>query len=319
MTINSRQLALVADLGGTHVRVALSDCGQLHARQIENTVQEGAGAVVQQIARMAQHCITSCEPRTPDVLVIACPGPLDVVTGIVYQPPNMVGWGDVPLGSLLEQALGLEIVLVNDANAAAYGEWTHGAGVGTRWFVYITVSTGIGAGLVFDGHLLTGVRGVAGELGHICIDPNGPICGCGNRGCLEALASGTAIARRYNELAGSVREQIAHSDTGPGPATAADVAAAAAAGEPLSSRVFDEAATALGIGVANIVQLCNPEVVVLGGGVSLAGAMLFERVRRVVDANVIAIAAESVKIVPAALGDHAGLMGCAALASVAPA
>lgn len=269
--------------------------------------------MVQQIARMAQHCIAESEQRAPDSLVIACPGPLDVVTGIVYKPPNMAGWADVPLGAMLEQALGLEIVLVNDANAAAYGEWTYGAGMGTRWFVYITVSTGIGAGIVIDGTLLTGARGVAGELGHICIDPNGPICNCGNRGCLEALASGTAIARRYNELAGSGHAHAGHAGVGLGSATAADVAAAAAAGDPLSSRVFAEAATALGIGVANIVQLCNPEVVVLGGGVSLAGAMLFERVRDVVDANVIPIAAQAVKIVPAALGDHAGLMGCAAL------
>jgi glucokinase len=214
----------------------------------------------------------------------------------------------------LEAAFRLPVKVVNDANAAALGEFLFGAGRGHRNFVYITVSTGIGGGIVVDGRLVEGSVGTAGEIGHTTIDRRGPACPCGNIGCLEAIASGTAIARVFRE-----RLKAGEASTVPDvldgrEATAADVALGAKAGDALAASVFAEAAEALGLGVVNCIHLFNPDVIAIGGGVSQAGDLLFEPVRRMVALHAFPVPRNVVRIVQVELGTEVGLIGAAAVA-----
>ena len=273
---------LTVDLGGSRARVATSnDDLELSGRLDEPTDHSrGPESVVAQLARL---CIQSCDRsgvRLADIerVVVASPGPLDARAGIVFDPPNLLGWKEVPLGDMLEAALGVRTLIVNDANAAALGEFHFGAGRGTRNLVYLTISTGIGGGVVVNGSLLDGTTGSGGELGHMTIDWDGPLCPCGNIGCLEALGSGRAIARRYAEML-QIETSRPPDDR---PATARDVADRAAAGERLAREVFDDAMRAVGIGVVNCVNIFNPDVIVLGGGITNVGERLFSPVRDMV-------------------------------------
>jgi glucokinase len=205
-------------------------------------------------------------------------------------------------------------MLINDANAAALGEFHAGAGVGTRNLVYLTVSTGIGGGVILEGSLMQGSSGSAAEIGHHTVDRHGPPCPCGSIGCLEALASGPSIALRFRQrlaeegqrsFAGRSLEQL----------TAADVSRAAAAGNTLAAAVWEDSMQALGFGVVNCIHIFNPDVIVLGGGVTQAGRQLFDPVMRIVDRYALPEPRAAVRIVPAALGEDAGLTGVAALAA----
>lgn len=308
---------LVIDLGGTQLRVAVADGeGNLHGRQIEGTRNVGPGPIVEQIAGLAERSLSEAELTADDMrlAVVATPGPVDPSSGIVYSAPNMVGWHDEPLEEMLEERLGMPVRLVNDANAAALGESLYGSGTGARALFYITVSTGIGGGFVLDGTVLDGVSGMAAEIGHMTIERNGPLCHCGNRGCLEALASGTSIARRFNEAVHAGQETAYRGDR---PATARQVAELASAGDPLGVEIFGDAARAVGVGVVNILHLFNPDVVSIGGGVTHAGELLFGPIREVVGARAMARARACVRIVRADLGENAGLLGAAAVASAA--
>lgn len=246
---------------------------------------------------------------------VAAPGPIDPFTGVIYNPPNLPGWEEVPLKSILEAELGTPVFVGNDANLAALGEHEFGAGRGLNHMVYLTVSTGIGGGIIVDGRLLLGARGLAGEAGHMTIDPDGPPCGCGNVGCLEVLASGTAIGRIARErlARGEHSTMLEHAGGRLEAVTAETVEAAALAGDAVAKAVMKTAASYLGIGVSNLVNLFNPEAVVLGGGVARAGELLFEPVRREVEHRVMPKLREGLRIVPASLGDDVGLLGAVAL------
>jgi len=309
---------LVVDLGGTRLRAALTDDSPRLLARVEEATDHarGAAGVTDQIARMARSLVdgSGLSWEALGRLVIASPGPLDGKTGVVFSPPNMPGWTTVPLRAWLEERLGLPVKVVNDANAAAVGELHFGAGRGKANLVYLTVSTGIGGGVVVEGKLLEGTSGTAGEIGHMTIDRHGPICRCGNVGCLEMLASGTAIARRYREALLDNGQRLV-SQLGSQPeVTAADVARGAAAGDALAASVFADAAEALGTGVVNCIHIFNPDVVALGGGVTRAGPLLFEPVRRAVARYAFPIPRDAVEIVPAVLGEDAGLLGAAAIA-----
>jgi glucokinase len=233
---------------------------------------------------------------------IGCGGPLDSSTGVLIAPLHLPGWTDVPIVELASSELGLPAVLDNDATAAAAGEHRFGAGRGTRNMVYLTVSTGVGGGVVLDGRVFRGSTGNGGELGHVTVDWNGRVCkGCGRRGCLEAYASGTSIAERAREAGMAVE-------------TASEVAAAARAGDAVAERVWAETCAALACGVASLANVFEPERVVIGGGVTREGEQLLGPVRERVRAEVIAPVARSLDVVAAELGETVGVVGAAAVA-----
>jgi glucokinase len=230
---------------------------------------------------------------------IGCGGPLDPERGVLLAPLHLPDWHGVPIAELATAALDRPAVLDNDATAACAGEHRYGAGRGAQTMVYLTVSTGVGGGVVLDGKLHRGPSGNGGEFGHLTVDWHGRRCrGCGRRGCLEAYASGTSIAERAREA-------------GMDGATAADVAQAARAGSPIAAKVWDETCEALASGITSIVNLFEPEVVVLGGGVVRTGEQLLAPVRELVTAQAMGPA---VAIVPAANGDAVGVVGAAAVA-----
>jgi glucokinase len=233
---------------------------------------------------------------------VGCGGPLDGERGVLIAPLHLAGWTDVPVAALAEAAFGVPAALDNDATAAAAGEHRYGAGKGTRNMVYLTISTGVGGGVVLDGRLFHGTTGNGGELGHVTVDWRGRLCrGCGRRGCLEAYVSGTSIAERAREAGLDV-------------AAAADVVAAAEAGDTVAGTVWAETIEALACGLTSIVNLFEPELVVLGGGVTRAGDRLIGPVRKRVKADAMPPAGRAVEVVRAALGDRVGVVGAAAVA-----
>ena len=236
---------------------------------------------------------------TVEAVGIGCGGPLDSANGILIAPLHLHGWSDVHVTDLATAALGRPAVLDNDGVAACAAEHRFGAGRKTRDMVYLTISTGVGGGVVIDGALHRGRTGNGGELGHVTVDWHGRLCrGCGRRGCLEAYCSGTSIAERAHEA-------------GMQGATAAGVAEAARAGEPVATRIWDETCEALACGITSIISLFEPEIMVLGGGVVRTGEQLLAPVRALVSEQVIG---DPVPVVPAELGDAVGVVGAAAVA-----
>ncbi|MGQ9584056.1 MAG: ROK family protein [Anaerolineae bacterium] len=308
---------LAVDVGGTQLRAAVADeHGHLFSRATMLTrASEGLSAVLARIGSVAAEAVAPVGWDRVDAVGVAAPGPLDPVAGVVLGAPNLPGWENVPLRDELARRTGKPVVVGNDANVAALAEHRFGAGRGLRHLIYITVSTGIGGGMIVDGKLLLGARGLAGEVGHMVLEPLGPRCGCGNRGCLEALASGTAIGRQAREqigagaetgilkFAGGVVEKV----------TAREVSQAAQAGDELALALLRRAGYYLGLGIYNLLALLNPEAVVLGGSVMKAGDLLFDPIWETVRAVTPRPYWEALRIVPAELGDDVGLLGALAL------
>jgi glucokinase len=241
------------DLGGTWLRVALAGPdGKVRQRvRARTAASEGPAGVLAQIDGLVREAVAA-EPEarlTRLILAIGVPGPVDIGAGVVEGAPNLPGWRRVPVRDRLEKMLGCQCVIEHDANLGALAEHRRGTGRGTQDFVYVTVSTGIGAGLILGGQLYRGHQGSAGEFGHMVILPEGPVCNCGNRGCLEAVASGTAIARQA------------------GVSTAAEVGRLAAAGDHAAQEVLSQAARYVGLALGGLINLLNPEAVAVGGGV----------------------------------------------------
>lgn len=311
---------VAVDIGGTKILTALiSPSGEVRARHRVETPSRGVEAVLDVVERGVRAVLRDAGRRVEQVAAVGvgAPGPLDPDTGVVFEPPNMEGWYNVPLAELLGARLHLPIFVENDANAAAVGEWWVGAGRGVHDLIYLTVSTGIGGGIIIGDRLVRGVSGTAGEVGHMTIDVDGPACPCGrSTGCLEVLASGTAIARMAREAVAAGRptalRQMAAGD--PDALGAHDVVEAARRGDVLAAEIFDRAATYLGVGVANLLNLFNPRRIIIGGGVSNAGDLLFGTVRRVAVSRAFERPARDAEIVPAGLGDDVGAVGAAAVA-----
>lgn len=244
---------------------------------------------------------------------LGSPGPLDRATGTVIETPNL-GWRNFPLRDLVSNAIGLDAVLDNDANAATLGEWWMGAGRGVKMLLGVTIGTGIGGGIVFEGRVFHGASDVAGEVGHMTIDANGRRCNCGSYGCLEAYASGPAIAARAIEglQAGrpSLMPDMVNGDLSR--VTAATVSEAIVAGDIYAAEVMRETAKFLGLGIANLINILNPDMVVVSGGVTRAGEHLFEPLRAEVRRHAFAPAAQACRIGSSELGDMAGVIGAAA-------
>jgi glucokinase len=235
--------------------------------------------------------------------------------GILMSSPN-IAWKLVPLREMVARATGLPVFLDNDATAAAAGERLIGVAKGVDDFVLVTLGTGIGGGICSGGSILRGHRGTAAEVGHMVVDPAGPLCGCGRRGCLEALASGTALEREAVRLASKDPGSVLHeaSTTDPGSVTGEDVASAAHAGDAAAAAAFENISWYLGLGIANLVHLLDPELVVLGGGVSRSGDLFIDTVRDVVASTGIPDLVRDVRIELSTLGGDAGVIGAAAIA-----
>ncbi|MBV8087030.1 MAG: ROK family protein [Chloroflexi bacterium] len=289
--------------------------GTIHHRQEVSTDRiHGPDALSRQILQLAAETMRDQRGRVTTIAV-GSPGPLDANTGVLSHPVNFTD-ADLPLKQLLEDRFGIPAHIQNDANVAAIGEWKHGGHGETEHLIYLTVSTGVGAGVISHGQLIDGFNTTAGEIGHTIIDPDGPLCPWGHRGCVEIQCSGTSIARIARErLAASERSSLvnyAGGDTGK--VTAALVARAAAEGDRLAADVFHRAADLLGLAVVNLIHLFSPQVVVIGGGVTQAGELLFRPIRERVARDAMPLTARGVGIRPASLGDNAGLVGAVALA-----
>ena len=318
-----QDLFIAIDLGGTKIGTGLVDStGRIISSDYRVTrATDGQDTVVAQMIDASSTVMNAAGATTAQVSAVgvAAPGPIDVKSGLVTALPNLPGWKDVPLKHIIEKELGLPVILENDAGAAALAEHRFGAGRGTEHMIYVTASTGIGGGFILNGELYRGFTGAAGEIGHMTIVPQGPYCGCGNRGCLEALASGSAIARAARELvARGVPTSIADLAQGdPDRISAKLVAEAAARGDVEAKEILDTAMTYLGVGMANLVNLLNPELIVIGGGLTKMGERLFGPVRRTIDRRAFRAAAQAAKVVPAQLGDDVGVLGAATVAMLA--
>jgi glucokinase len=306
---------LAIDIGGTKLAAGIVDADgkMLERGEVPTLAHEGLEPVLGRIVGLGRDLLARAAAQKVPVqrIGIGCAGPVDLEAGKVLNPPNLPGWSEVSLVRHIESALGLPAVLENDANAAALGEFRYGAGRGARSLVYFTVSTGIGGGIILDGKVWHGLKDAAGEVGHMTVCPDGPVCGCGNRGCLEAMASGPSIARRAREAVAAGRPTRLREYP---KLTSADVVRLAQTGDVVAREVWDEAVKYLGIGVAASITMLAPERVVLGGGVTKAGDFLFEPLRAEVRRRVRLVSVESVPILPAALGPNVGILGAGAVA-----
>ncbi len=307
------------DIGGTNlVTGAVAEDGSrvAGAHSQPTQVERGPDAIIAHLVAMVAETRRRLERDDPGAEVlgvgVGVPGPLDIRRGIVLLTPNL-GWTDLPLQDRLAEGLRLPTVIDNDANAAVLGECWVGAAQDARYVIGLTIGTGIGGGIVIDGQLYHGASDAAGEFGHVTIDVNGPKCACGNHGCLEAFASGRNIARRaVEQLArGGESRMLAMVDGDLERITAQLVFDAAAQGDELAGRVARETARYLGIGIANFVNIFNPDVVVVLGGVTHAGDLLFVPLRREVERRAFKPAVDACRIIPGGLDGLAGVYGAA--------
>jgi glucokinase len=313
------RFVLGIDIGGTNLVVGsvAEDGSKILAGASEPTHAEaGASDVVDRLVELAKRAIAATRREAPGAEIlgvgVGAPGPLDTKRGIVLLTPNL-GWVNMPLRQIIHDRLGLPAALDNDANCAVLGEWWVGAARGARHPIGITIGTGIGGGLVLDGRLYHGASDVAGEIGHTTIDTEGRRCKCGNYGCLEAYASGPNIAiRAIEEIeAGAVSRLPSYVGGDLTQITAQTVYLAAQEGDELALEVVNDTAKFLGVGIGNLLNVFNPEVVVVCGGVTLAGDHLFVPLRREVARRAFKPAVTACSIVPGELGGTAGVYGAA--------
>lgn len=311
-----KKYVIGVDLGGTKISTAISTIeGNILANVVLPTkAEEGEAAVLGRIMQSIDEVIVGSSTSIDEIeaIGIGSPGPLDAKKGIIITTPNLP-FKDYNLVQPLKEKYNIPVYLDNDANAAAIGEYMFGAGKGKDSIVYFTVSTGVGGGAVLDGKVYRGHTSNALEIGHTTVDPNGPRCNCGNLGCLEAMSSGTAIARKGKEaVSTNVETSLKKYDT----VTSYEVFKEAEAGDEVAKDIIDNALTYLGIGVANAIATFDPEMIIIGGGVSKAGDIVFDTVKKVVNKRCFKSMVESCEIVPAGLGSDAGVVGAVALAII---
>jgi glucokinase len=315
--LGRRDHVLALDIGGTKLASGVVRGDGVVLSRLEEPAEreQGPDAMIRRHLEQGRRAIREAEIDQEAIRAvgIACGGPLDPERGVILGPLHLPGWVDVPLVGIVEAALGIPAAVDNDATAGAIAEWRFGAGraATVRSLVYLTISTGIGGGLVLDGRPYRGAAGNAGELGHLTIDIDGDPCACGRRGCLEAYVSGTNIARRAREAVAAGGES---SLAGLGAVDARDVAAAAAAGDALAGRVWNDTTAMLGSAVATILDVFNPDLVVLGGGVTNAGDALLRPVRDRALRDAMAPAAASADVVLSTLGPDLGVVAAASVA-----
>ncbi len=309
------------DIGGTKLATVVADnTGHILNKVRRPTLAErGPEYALQLLFDMVHETIelAGLARTTISAIGVSCGGPLDTKTGIVYSPPNLPGWDALPLKAKLESEFQIPVTIENDANASALAEYRFGGGRGYNAVLYMTMSTGIGGGIVLDGQVYHGANDSAGEVGHQILLPDGPLCGCGKRGCLEALCSGPAIARRAQaavrnekvsatallDLAGGRVENV----------RSEHVLAAARRDDALALQLVEETGYYMGWGIANLVNILNPDIVLLGTIAIAAGDLLLDPIRKTVSEFAMTRPAEAVKIVPAELGEALGDLAAVAL------
>lgn len=308
------------DVGGTSIRAAAfnnSNHIPEHKTKQPTLAAEGPEAVTRRIAM----AIRDVAPNMDQVagIGLALPGPIDPYQGVIYSAPNLPGFDNLPIRKIMEKLLDRPVFVGNDANVAALGEWKFGGGRGHNDVLYLTISTGIGGGVVTGGRLLVGANGLGAELGHIHIAPDGPLCGCGQHGHLEAMASGTAIARnaanklQAGEGATSKLHELTHGDVSK--VTTALVGEAALQGDDFAKQLITDAATLIGRTTADYLHIFNPSIIVIGGGVSFVGDLLLTPLRDAMRRYSFSEAYwKNCPVVPAELGDDCGMVGAAVLA-----
>jgi len=311
---------LAIDLGGTKIITAIiSSTGQVIAREYCLTLaDEGPQSVIDRIFSAVDHILSlrSVDSSQLDSISIAAAGAINLEKGLITSSPNLPGWQDVPLRDVIKRKHGINTFLINDASAAALGEHRFGDGKGINNLIYLAVGTGIGGGIIINGRLYSGSCGSAGEIGHMTIDVNGLWCNCGNIGCWETLVSGSAVAReaikRISQGEGSSLTEIVEGKVED--ITAEKVGVAAQGGDCLALEVITKAATYLGIGMVNLVNIFNPEMIIVGGGVAKMGDLLLNPARQVVRERAFPLSAQAVRIVPTQLGEDSGVLGAAVFA-----
>ena len=320
MDMKKNELPVLAvDIGGTKIIAALvSPGGRVEARARSLTgASLGKDAVLNRLFLTIDNVLnTGGHNLDVNSICLAAAGAIDMAKGVITLSPNLPGWVDVPLRAIIQEGYQVKTYVLNDAKAAALGEHRYGAGQGSKDMIYLTISTGIGGGIIMDNRLYFGKSGGAGELGHMTLDINGPRCLCGNTGCLEVLASGTAIAKdareRIKNGGKSILTELASGEFDD--ITAETVDLAARKGDILALQVIQRAAFYLGVGIVNIVNIFNPEMIVIGGGVSKMGELLLAPARQLVKERAFRLASSDAYIVLARLGDDAGILGAAAYA-----
>lgn len=311
-------LVVGVDIGATHVTLLLADYLAHVVDEVESSLDIFQGPLVclpfvdQFLRSWLNELGVDLDQIT--AIGVGVPGPIVTDAGMVSGPPIMPGWDLFPIREWLEKAWGCPVMLGNDAEFGALGEWAFGAGRGVDNLVYIKVGTGIGAGLMIDGQIYRGTTGCAGEIGHVTIEENGPLCTCGNRGCLEALAGGRAIATKaIFAIKTGARTTLSELPTVEA-ISAMDVIAAARKGDHLSQKLVQEAGYYLGTALANLINLFNPTKIVIGGGVAQVGDLLLEPVRKVAKQRSLKVASQAVAITSAVLGRRSSAMGAVAQA-----
>lgn len=314
-----RGFVFAADLGGTHLRAATIDqSGRIHFRLKHGTPQaKSPDEIVRALALAVRECEKqSARPAAIRALSVVVPGTVDVAAGIVVKAPNVPCLDGFSLTAALTEELKLPAILENDANAAAVGEMWQGAGRGLRTIVCVTLGTGVGGGIILEGRLWRGADGAAAEVGHMCVDPFGGVaCGCGSRGCLEVYASATAIVRMAREATPRYPDSVLRTGAA---LTSEAIYSAGLAGDELAVEVFRRMGVYLGIGLANLINIINPEMIVIGGGVANGWELFAKHMHQQVAERAFPLLAGRVKIVRAECGDDAGLLGAARLAFADP-
>ncbi len=305
------------DVGGTNVKIALvNEQGNIiYSNSIPTRAEMGYEYTINNMKEAISELIkeTKSEAKSIEGIGFGFPGQIDYQKGIVRLAPNIPGWVDVPIAEIIEKEFGIPTRVDNDVRCAALGELNYGAGIGCENLICITVGTGIGSGLIINGKLVRGASNAAGEIGHIKLEMNGgPLCGCGDRGCLEAFASGpsiVAMAEEYIKGGKSTKyRELANPDITP-----YIVSEAAKQGDPVAKRIFTIMGEYIGIGLASVVNLLNPEKIIIGGGVAAAGDILLNPIKENLIKRAMPIAGSAVEIVPAQLGNSAGVIGASLL------
>jgi len=310
---------LAVDLGGTRLRAAIVTASGKIIKEVNRNTNavKGPQYILDNLFNALKDLLKICnlDPRNIKAISVAVAGAVDVNEGILTTSPNIPGLINIPLRKIILKEFGIKTFIENDVNAAAVGEFIYGKAKNVKNFVFLSIGTGIGGGIFINGKLYGGVDGTAGEIGHMVIKDKGPRCKCGNRGCLEALCSGSAIEREMIKKLRKhkITEWMKFDKKRFHLISAREIGEAAAKGDKLSLETINEASYYLGIGIGNIINIFNPQMIVLGGGVSGMGRLLIEPAEQYAMNIAFKLPAESVKIVQSALGNKAGILGASAL------
>lgn len=306
------------DLGGTNMGAALVSLNGeiLFVSEGQTLPDRPSEDLTARMKKLIRNCINEASTRNLEVSSIGMgsPGVIDTDAGIVKTSPNIPQWKNIEIGKIIYNEFNIPFAIDNDVRVTALGEYYFGAGKGYKNILCIAVGTGIGGGLILNGKLIRGATQSAGEIGHMTLKKDGPLCGCGNYGCMEAMASSLAIIREASKVIEERKSSLMKELLDNGESMGAYlVSKAAEMGDPEALRIMTESGEWIGTGLSNVINLINPEIIIIGGGVSLAGNILFDPIRKEISKRALKIPGNYVKVVPALLGDNAGMIGASTL------